>query len=42
MNSKYLGDIYFIKDGKVLVDKATISEESIAKQSFSGFNKLLK
>lgn len=42
MNSKYLGDIYFIKDGKVLTEQATISEENMSKQSFSDFNKRLK
>ena len=42
MNSKHLGDIYFIKDGKVLTEQATISEENMSKQSFSGFNKRLK
>ena len=42
MNSKHLGDIYFIKDGKVLTEQATISEENMSKQSFSDFNKRLK
>ena len=42
MNSKHLGDIYFIKDGKVLTEQATISEENMSKQSFSGFNKRLR
>ena len=35
MNSKHLGEIYFIKDGKVLTEQATISEENMSKQSFS-------
>ena len=42
MNSKHLGEIYFIKDGKVLTEQATISEENMSKQSFSDFNKRLK
>ena len=42
MNSKHLGDIYFIKDGKVLTEQVTISEENMSKQSFSDFNKRLK
>lgn len=42
MNSKHLGNIYFIKDGKVLTEQATISEENMSKQSFSGFNKRLR
>ena len=42
MNSKHLGVIYFIKDGKVLTEQATISEENMSKQSFSDFNKRLK
>ena len=42
MNSKHLGNIYFIKDGKVLTEQATISEENMSKQSFPGFNKRLK
>ena len=42
MESKYLGDIYFIKDGKVLKNIATINNENMSKQSFPGFGKALK
>ena len=42
MNSEHLGDIYFIKDGKVLKELATINNENMAKQSFPGLSKALR
>ena len=42
MKSNYLGDLYFIKNGKVLKDIATINNENISKQSFPGLSKPLR
>lgn len=42
MKSNYLGDLYFIKNGKVLKDVATINDENISKQSFPGLSKALR
>ncbi len=42
MKSKHLGDLYFIKNGKVLKDIATINNENISKQSFPGLSKPLR
>lgn len=42
MKSNYLGDLYFIKCGKVLKDVATINDENISKQSFPGLSKALR
>ena len=42
MNSKHLGDLYFIKDGKVIKNIATLNNENLAKQSFPGLSKALR
>ena len=42
MKSKHLRDLYFIKNGKVLKDIATINNENISKQSFPGLSKPLR
>ena len=42
MNARYLGNIYFIKEGQLLKKKAFVSEDNIKKQSYKGLSKALK
>ena len=42
MNCKHLGDLYFIKDGKLLKETATINDENLLRQSFPGLSKSLR
>lgn len=42
MNSKHLGNLYFIKDGQVLKKDAFISDDNIKKQSYRSLSKSLR